>query len=135
MAALLGDLEGEALSRLALMRSAYDFLTIVPDYSRITYGGESFVSDEMESLSDCSVDGDAAHFSIGDTGMGIFLMVPQAGASSCCMDMQVPVGKGSGMVSVLFLSIPQVRPPSKRRKLGKLVMVSLDSSSRKSGGW
>ena len=34
----------------------------------------------------------------------------------------------------LFLSIPQVRPSSKRKELGKLVMGSLDSSSWKSGG-
>ena len=58
------------------MRLPYDFLTLVPDYRIITYGGDSCVSDEMESLSDCSVGGDAAHFSIGDTGIGIFLMLP-----------------------------------------------------------
>ena len=73
---MLGDLEGEALSRLAWMRSSYDFLKLVPESKIITYGGESCVSDEMESLSKCSVDGDATHFSMGDTEMGIFLMVP-----------------------------------------------------------
>ena len=62
------------------MRLPYDFLTLVPDYRIITYGGDSCVSDEMESLSDCSVDGDAKHVNIDDTGMGIFLMVLQAGA-------------------------------------------------------
>ena len=41
------------------MRLPYDFLTLVPDYRIITYGGDSCVSDEMESLSDCSIDGDA----------------------------------------------------------------------------
>ena len=46
-------------------------------------GGDSCVSDDMESLSECSVDGDATHFRIGDTGMGIFLMVTQSRASSC----------------------------------------------------
>ena len=65
------------------MRPSYDFLTAVPDSSRIKYGGDYCVSDDMESLSECSVDGDAAHFRIGDTGMGTFLMVPRAGASSC----------------------------------------------------
>ena len=50
---------------------------------RITYGGDSCVSDDMESLSEFSLDGDAAHFRIGDTGMGIFLMVPLSGSSSC----------------------------------------------------
>ena len=76
------------------MRSSYDFLAVVPDSRRIIYGGYSCVSDEMESLSDCSVDGDAAHFSIGDTGMVIFLIVPLAGALSCGMDTRVPSGKG-----------------------------------------
>ena len=80
MAALLGDLEGEPSSRLAWMRLSYDLLTLVPESRRITYGGDSCVSDGMESLSECSVDGDATHFRIGDNGMGIFLMVPQSGA-------------------------------------------------------
>ena len=81
--ALLGDLEGESLSRLAWMRSSYDLLTVVPESSRITYGVESCVSDYMKSLSEFSVDKDAAHFRIGDTGMGILLMVPRSGASLC----------------------------------------------------
>ena len=81
-AALLGDLEGEESSQPALTSSSYDLSKIVPDFRRITYGGDYYVSDEMDSLSDCSVDGDAAHFSIGDAGMGILLMVPRAGASS-----------------------------------------------------
>ena len=41
------------------------------------------VSDDMNSLSECYVDGETAHFRIGDTGMEILLMVPRAGASSC----------------------------------------------------
>ena len=35
---------------------------------------------------------------------------------------------------VLFLSIRQVSPPSKRRELGELVIGGLDSSSWKAGG-
>ena len=65
------------------MISSYDFSTVVPDSRRITYGGDSCVSDSMESLSEGSVYGDAAHLMIGDTGMGILLMVPRAGESSC----------------------------------------------------
>ena len=76
------DHKGEASSRLAWMRSSNDFLKVVPESRRITYGGDSCVYNEIESLSDCSVGGDSAHFSIGDTGMGMFLMVPQSGASS-----------------------------------------------------
>ena len=38
------------------------------------------------------------------------------------------------MVSVLFLNRPQVRPPSKRRELGKLVIGILDSLSRRDKG-
>ena len=77
------------------MRSSYDFSTVVPESRRKKYGGDSCVSDEIYPLSDCSVDGDAENFSIGDTGMGILLMVPRAVAFSCCMDIQVPGGKGS----------------------------------------
>ena len=61
---------------------SYDLLTVVPDYRRITYRGDSLVSDEIDSLYECSVDGDAASFSIGDTVMGILWMVPRPGASS-----------------------------------------------------
>ena len=81
--ALLGDLGGELSYRLSLMRSSYDLLTVVPESRRITYGGDSCVSDDMESLSECSLDGDAVRFRIGDTGMEIFLMVPRASALSC----------------------------------------------------
>ena len=62
------------------MSSSYDLLTVVPESRRITYGGDSCVSDNIESLSEYYVDGDAALFRIGDTGMGIFLMVTRAGA-------------------------------------------------------
>ena len=51
-------------------------MTVVLESRRKTYGGDSGVSDEMEPLLNFSADGDAAHFSIGDTGIGIFLMVP-----------------------------------------------------------
>ena len=61
------------------MRSSYDLSTVVPESRRITYGGDSCSSDVMESCSKGSVDGDAAVLSIGDTGMGIFFMVPRAG--------------------------------------------------------
>ena len=81
--ALLGNLGGEVSYRLSLMRLPYDFSAVVPESRRITYVGDSCVSDYMESLSEGSVDGDAAHFSIGDTGMVIFLMLPRAGASLC----------------------------------------------------
>ena len=75
--------KGGVSSRLSWMRSSYDLSTVVPESRRITYRGDSYVSDDMESLSECSVDVDAAHFRISDTRMGIFLMVPRAGASSC----------------------------------------------------
>ena len=65
------------------MRLSHDFLTVVPLSRRITYGGDSCVSDEMDYVSECSVYGDATDSRIGDTAMGIFLMVPSAGASSC----------------------------------------------------
>ena len=52
----------------------------MPEYRRIKYGGDYCVSDDMKSLYECSVDVDASHFRIGDTGMGIFLMVSRAGA-------------------------------------------------------
>ena len=79
---MLDDLEGGGSSLPAWMRLSYDFSTVVPDSRIITYGGDSCVSDEIESLSDCYVDGDATHFSIGVNGMGMFLMVPRASALS-----------------------------------------------------
>ena len=82
-AVFLGDFEGKVSYRLYWMRLSYDFSTVVPESSRLAYGGESCVYDNMESLSECPVDGDAEHFRIGDTGMGILFMVPRAGASSC----------------------------------------------------
>ena len=80
---MLGDLEVEVSSRLSWIRSSYDLSTVVPESRRITYGGDYCVYDDLESLSECPVDGDAAHFRIGDTGMGIFFMVPGPAASSC----------------------------------------------------
>ena len=74
---------GELSSLLSFIRSSYDLSTVVPDSRRIKYGGEFCSSDVMESCSKCSVDGDSAVLSIGDTGMGILLMVPQAGVLLC----------------------------------------------------
>ena len=42
----------------------------------MTYRGDSRSYIEMEPSSDWSGDGDALHFSIGDTEIGILLMVP-----------------------------------------------------------
>ena len=69
-------MEGGVSSLLSWMRLSYDFSTVVPEFRRITYGDDSCVSDDMESLSECFVDVEATHFRIGDTGMGILLMVP-----------------------------------------------------------
>ena len=80
-AALLGDLGGEVSSRLSFMRFSYDLSTVVPLFRRITYGGDFFSSDVIESCSKGSVGGDAAVLSIGDNGMGIFLMAPRVGVS------------------------------------------------------
>ena len=80
-AALIGNLGEEVSSRLSWMRSSYYFSAVVPESRIITYGCESCVSDDMESLYECSADGDAEHFRIGDTGMVIFLMVPKVSVS------------------------------------------------------
>ena len=61
------------------MRSSYDRSTVVPFSRRITYWGDVCSSDVIDSCSKVSVDGDAAVLSIGDTGMGIFLMVTRFG--------------------------------------------------------
>ena len=50
-AALLVELGGEVSSLLSLMRSSYDFSTVVTESRRIKYGGDCCVSDDMESLS------------------------------------------------------------------------------------
>ena len=92
---MLGDLGGEVSSRLSFMRSSYEISTVVPESRRITYWGDCFVSYDMDFFSKGSANGDAAQLRIGDTGMEIFLMVPQAGALLCLMDMQVPGGKVS----------------------------------------
>ena len=78
--ALLGNLGGEVSSQLSFMKLSYDFSTVVLESRKITYGGDSSVSDNMESLSESSVDEDAAKNRIGDTEMGILLMVTRAGA-------------------------------------------------------
>ena len=44
----------------------------------VAYGGKFCSYDDMESYSKGSVDGNATFLRIGDTGMGIFLNVPQA---------------------------------------------------------
>ena len=77
--AFLGDLGGEVSSRLSFISLSYDLSTVVPESRRITYGGDFCSSDVMELCYKGSVDVDAAVFSIGDTGMGILLMVTQAG--------------------------------------------------------
>ena len=82
-AVFLGDLGVEVSSRLSFMSSSYDISTVVTESRKITYGGDFFSSDVMQSCSTGSVDGDAGFFSIGDTGMGILLMVPQAGLLLC----------------------------------------------------
>ena len=65
------------------MKSSYDILTVVPESRRITYGGDFFSSDVMESCYKGSVDGYSAVIIIGDTVMGILLVVPQDGVSLC----------------------------------------------------
>ena len=52
-----------------------ELLTVVPESRILVYGGDSGSSVEMEPLSDCSGDGDAAHFLIDDTGIGILFIV------------------------------------------------------------
>ena len=49
------------------MRSSYDLLSVVPLSRRITYGGDVYSSDVIDSCSKLSVDGDAAILSISDT--------------------------------------------------------------------
>ena len=67
----LGYLEGGVSYRLSWMRLSYNFSAVFPESRRITYGGNSCVSRDVEYFSECSVDGDASHFRIGDTGMVI----------------------------------------------------------------
>ena len=113
--------------------SSYDILTVLPESRIITYGGDSGSSVDMEMLSDSFGNGEAARFRIGDTGSGILLMVPRSSASFCWINVRLPGGKGSWMGYVLFWSKPQIKPPSKRKGFGRLVIGSIDSSSQKSG--
>ena len=79
--AFLGDLGDEVSSQISFMRSSYDLLTVVSESRSITYGGDVCLSDVVNSCSKGSVDVHAAVLSIGDTVMGIFLMVPRLGVS------------------------------------------------------
>ena len=72
---------GEVSSRLPFIRLSYDLSTVVTLSRRITYGDDFCSSGVIHSCSKVSVDGDAAILSIGDTGVGIFLMVPRVGVS------------------------------------------------------
>ena len=74
------DLEGEASPQPDLIRSSYHFLTVVLEYRRITYGGDSGSHVNMELSSDWFGNSEAEHFRISDTGSGILLMVPRASA-------------------------------------------------------
>ena len=67
----------------------------------ITYGGDFFSYDVMESCPKGSVDVYAAFISIGDTGMGIFLMLPLAGVLLCLMYTRLPCGKGSCRIGII----------------------------------
>ena len=82
-AALIVDLEGGASSQLSWIRSSYYLSTVVPDSIIITYGGDSCLYDDMESLYEFYVGGYVTHFRVGDTGMVIFFMLPRAGILSC----------------------------------------------------
>ena len=77
--ALLRDLGVEVSSRLSFMISSNDLSTVLPLSRRIIYGGDVFSSDVLDSCYKVSVNGDTTVLSIGDTGMGIFLMVPRVG--------------------------------------------------------
>ena len=56
---------------------------MVPDSSRIIYGGNSGSSDDWELLSDFFDNGEAEDFTVFDTGGEILLMVPQTSKFSC----------------------------------------------------
>ena len=61
------------------MSSSYDISIVVPLSRRITYGGDVCSYGVIDSCYEVSVNGAAAVLSIGDNGMGIFLMVPPVG--------------------------------------------------------
>ena len=77
------DLGVDVSSWVSLIRSSYDFSTVIPFSRRITYGGDVASSDVIDYCSKVSGSGDAAVFNIGDNGIRIFLMVPRVGISLC----------------------------------------------------
>ena len=79
----LGYLGFDLSSQVSLMRSSYYRSTVIPLYSRITYGGDFGSSGVMDYFSKSSGTGDAAVFNIGDNGIGIFLIFPRVGISLC----------------------------------------------------
>ena len=82
------------------------------------YGVYSDASEEIEVLFEAFEGGDAADWSIGDTGSWILLMVPQTREPVCWLETCVPGVKVSCMGYFLLQSSPQAKPPSKRRYLG-----------------
>ena len=88
-------MEGEAKSRPAWISSSYDFSTVVPESSRITYGGDSGSSIDIELLSNWFENVEAANFRVGDTGSRILLILPQVSAYLCSIDTRVPGRKVS----------------------------------------
>ena len=69
------DVKGELSYQTDCIRSSYDFLTVVPESRRMTYGSDSGSSDDMELSSDWFGNGEAEYFIIDDTESGILLMV------------------------------------------------------------
>ena len=84
-AELFVDEEGGTSSRPDWIRSSYDFLIVIPESRRMTYGGEFGSSDDMKLSSDWFGNGEASDFMIFETGSGILLMVPRASTSLCCV--------------------------------------------------
>ena len=50
--ALFVDKEGEPSSQPAWISSSYDFSIVIPESRRMTYGGDSGSSDDVELVSD-----------------------------------------------------------------------------------
>ena len=74
----------------------------------MVYGIESDILEESEVLSEEFEGDSAADWRIRDSGIGIFLMEPQTRDPLCWMEMHVPGGKGSCMVSLSLQSCLQV---------------------------
>ena len=119
---LAGAEDGGASALAAFVRSSKEDLMVELSSRRMVY--------VMEMSSESA--GDTSDETAGEKGRDTFWIVPRTG--DLLRVTFVPGGNGSLIGSVRYQRRPQVRPPSNRMDLGKLVTGRRDLSREKDGG-